>query len=837
MGGSYEQIHYGKNLPVKMFTHTVRRFPYHWHEDIEIIFVLSGEVEVRVHEKKFSLGEGDLFLINSNELHFLMNKGAWDSQVLVLQIDRHHLYGYDIDVSYDRFHLNSAEKDLPSHVFLQIKNLLAKMMDTYLNEQSNYKLKLEQELLQLIIILLEYCRVEGVRSSSDELRERIIEIISFLNQNYANPKLTITRIAEEFDLHPQYLSRYFREQTGYTLKKLLDYIRLNYSLRDLHESKETIANISLAYGFPDSKSYYRTFKEVMGMTPLAYRKRIAVPVEETDEEHYLHMNSKAALKKLFQYSQLEEYDLPFINEDVEVLTVDGKQTKERLEKGFTRLLTFGYAPHALRGDFLEQLEIIQEEIGFSYVRFHGIFSDELKVYRRTETGEEIINFDQVTMLLNSLLDRGLKPFLELGFMPKDLAKTKDKIFNYEAYVSPPKSMESWQNFLRQFFLHLINTYGRREIRSWYFEFWNEPEITGYFWSGTREEFFHFFEASYDVIKGIDPKIRLGGFGNVNILQDDGWLQDCNEYMEKRNLSLDFFSFHTYNLESKKRIELPSLEYYLEEAVTQGNFARSLRLSYGDEDYLGTLIDNILVRTEKLSKFREIPHWITEWNGNTDPEDLLHDTCYMASFIVKQSLENKEKVEGMGYWTFTDIFDEFPVNKTSFHGGFGLFTEEGIKKPSYHALNFLSKLGENVVEQGRDYIITRSGDDFFILLHNYSHPNKLYSSFDYSQLTKTNRTAVFDKKKERNYEIRIENLVGCYEIKKQAVNREEGSSYDAWVDMGAPEELDKDMIQFLQSKAEPFLTVERRKIAGRLKLRTRLLPHEIQLYSIKKRYKS
>lgn len=208
---------------------------------------------------------------------------------------------------------------------------------------------------------------------------------------------------------------------------------------------------------------------------------------------------------------------------------------------------------------------------------------------------------------------------------------------------------------------------------------------------------------------------------------------------------------------------------------------------------------------------------------------------MAAFIIKNTIENYEKVTGMGYWTFTDIFDEFQLEQPLFHGGFGLMTYNGIKKAGYHAFYFLSKLGEELVSREEDMIVTKSGDDYQILLFNYSHPNHLYRKFDFSQLSPTNRYKVFEKESVKSFQLTLEGLQGEYRMKKQYVNRQQGSSYDAWVHIGAPNNMDNDAINYMKGRAEPGINIKDISVQNHYNLETVLQPHEIQLIEIKRRY--
>lgn len=835
----YEQIDYQVDLPINIFTHTLERFPYHWHEDIEILFVLKGALEIRVDRDSYQLEEGEIFLVNSNELHFINARTAFGkTQVLALQIESEYLKKHRIHIENKRFYLNSSEVGTVNlSIVNEMKYILAKMMDLILNRKKLYFLKVEKFLLDLIVILLEHFEVPLLEKERHDIDndQRLLEILKYMNNHCTETNFGLKNIAKEFSLNPQYLSRYFKSKVGMSLKKKLDSMRLNKSLMSLQTTDETVTDIAFEYGFPDSKAYYRVFKEVMGITPSQFREQYLIEVEQNIPKDYLSINSRESLKNLFKHLERKQK-----NQDA--ITVDKKydinlsRNTEAISHSFKNLTTFGYAPHALRKEFYEQLQVVQQEIDFEYIRFHGIFSDELLVYNEQVDGSYFLNFNHIDSLLDALLMNKIKPFIEIGFMPKDLASTSDTIFRWNAYVSPPKNVNRWLEMLEAFFRHLINRYGLKEVRTWYFEFWNEPEVK-YFWSGTREEFITLFAKSYRCIKNIDSQLRVGGFGNIDFLSDMTWLEDFSKYLDKENVELDFFSFHVYNLSKESPEKIDHINDFGDVYLT-GDIIKKLEeaenIKFGDEHNFTRRIDNIKNIIKGYPQLNK-ELWITEWNASVNSRDLIHDTCYMSSFIVKNVIENYWKVKGMGFWTFTDIFEEFNFEQPLFHGGFGLMTYNGIKKASYHAYYFLSRLGDELVFKKEDTIVTKRGEDYQILIFNYSHPNKLYSSFDFSQLSLINRYTVFENDTKKSYNLNLDGIQGEYTFKKQYVNRKQGSSFDAWVDIGAPSSIDEDTMRFLKGRAEPGIQIQKINIHNEFSLQTVLHPHEIQLIELKKRY--
>lgn len=813
---------------------TIESYPYHWHEDPELLFVLEGSLEVRLNEKTYKLNDEDLFFINSNELHFLHSVDpSRKPHILVLQINSNYLKQKSIDVGEKKFLLEAPYSSSNEQANIQrLKQLLAFILDLLINKKENHVLKIESLLLEILIILIENFEYSNQKLDQQLLDDnRLLEIMKYMNEHYSRSSLSLQEIANVFSLNAQYLSKYFKQRAGTSLKTKLDTIRMDKSLFVLQTTNKAVTEIALEFGFPDAKSYYRVFKEHIMMTPGQYRKKYQFSIDYNIPKNYLSINSRESLKKLFLYmdiKKMEEKTVPYT-----LKIIDFSQPTKTIHHSFTSLATFGDATQALRKDFVDQLHQLQKDIGFRYVRFHNIFSDQLEVYNERSDGSWYANFFHIEAIIDQFLANNIKPFIEIGFMPSKLANNSHTIFEGKVSVSAPKSMKRWLDLLESFIRHLFNRYGSEEVKSWYFEFWNEPEID-YFWPDSKEEFFSFYAKSYQCIKAIEPELCVGGFGTINFDKHNSWLKDFHEYAIKENVSTDFFSFHVYNLVNNKKSDTEISPNKVDNISKVTEYLSKVTM-IGDENNFTRSIDNIINHTKNLSTLNQ-EKWITEWNANSDHGDPLHDTCYMAAFIVKNVVNNFQKIRGMGYWTFTDIFREFSKEPALYHGGFGLMTYNGIKKASYHALAFLSKLGEELITIKENMIVTKSADKFQILLWNYSHPNRLYRSFDYSQLTLTSRYNVFDNRNMQSFQLQLNGLQGNYRIKKHFVNRKHGSSYDAWVELGAPEIIDQELKRYLQSRAEPGLQTEHFNAEDSLVFQTTLDAHEIQLIELTKDHK-
>ena len=326
-----------------------------------------------------------------------------------------------------------------------------------------------------------------------------------------------------------------------------------------------------------------------------------------------------------------------------------------------------HAPMALRADWRAQLARVHRELGFAHVRFHDMLSDDMGTLV-CEMNQPIYAFYNVDNIVDYLRDIGMRPFVELSFMPTTLASGNTTVFKYASNVTPPRDDRQWADLITRLVRHWVERYGVAEVRRWYFEVWNEPNLTA-FWTGTQQDYFNLYRSTVTAIKGIDSRIRVGGPATA----DNQWITEFLAYCRQSRLPVDFVSTHHYPTDS---FGSPG-----DDTVTQ--LSKSLRSVLRDE-----------ARAVK-AQAQGLPVYYTEWSSSSNPRDPMHDEPYAAAFIVKTVLEAGGLVKGYSYWTFTDLFEENYFPAEPFQGGFGLLTITGIAKPAYRAFELLHHVGTSM----------------------------------------------------------------------------------------------------------------------------------------------
>lgn len=334
---------------------------------------------------------------------------------------------------------------------------------------------------------------------------------------------------------------------------------------------------------------------------------------------------------------------------------------------------------ALREDYRKQLKRAHDELGFKYVRFHGLLDDDMCicVADRDAAGKQtgiLYNFVNMDSIFDFLLGIGMKPFIELGFMPTVLASGTTTCFHYKGNVTPPADYGEWGKLIGLLAEHAAERYGYEEVRTWYFEVWNEPNLS-YFFTGTQDEYFKLYDYAARAVKSVDSRFRVGGPAT----SCNSWIPDMIRHCRENDVPLDFISTHHYPTDDPlwRNGGISVEEFFKKIGGTLGAYERGV----------------LRKMTEKArEEAGNLPLIYTEWNTSAMTRDSKHDESYASAMIAKTLADNDGLVQGYSYWTFTDIFEEGSQIPGAFHGGFGLQTYAGIAKPAYRLFQLFHGLG-------------------------------------------------------------------------------------------------------------------------------------------------
>jgi xylan 1,4-beta-xylosidase len=405
------------------------------------------------------------------------------------------------------------------------------------------------------------------------------------------------------------------------------------------------------------------------------------------------------------------------SEDVQAITLAADAHSQGLPLVYfwSKVVGAGRANEGLRATWQDELATVSEYDGFKYVRFHGLFHDDMFIYREDEQGKPIYNFQYIDDVFDRMLQKGVRPFVELGFVPKELSTVQDTTFWWRANGSPPSDYGKWADLVHATVEHWVARYGIVEVRTWYFEVWNEPNLTKPFFRGTQQQYFDLYKTTVQTIKKIDPALRVGGPATSNFHMDQQalteaqasgkpydpnsipwvpiWITDFMQYCKTNDLPVDFISTHPYPQDFA--IDEPGMS-------KGGHYRRSIDSTRNDLTTLRRMID--------AGPYPHAEIQLTEWSSSPSPLDHSHDSLAAASFIAKTNLESVGLVDSLSYWVFTDVFEENRKTDSVFHGGFGLINYQEIVKPAFHAYRMMNQLGDQLLSQTPGAIVTRRTSD-------------------------------------------------------------------------------------------------------------------------------
>lgn len=440
----------------------------------------------------------------------------------------------------------------------------------------------------------------------------------------------------------------------------------------------------------------------------------------------------------------------------------------------------------IRDANLAQMKLASDELGFRYVRFHDIFHDDLGTVKSVD-GKLVYDWTKIDYLYDSLLKMGIKPFVELGFTPSALKTSDQTIFYWKGNTSHPRP-DLWKQLIDSFSRHLIARYGLEEVRSWYFEVWNEPNLDGFWQYGDQEAYFALYGLTARTLKAVDPQLRVGGPSTAGA----AWEPEFLAYAKATHTPVDFITTHTYGVDFG----------FLDE---EGKM--DLQLSRNPE---AVIADVRKVRNEiEASHLPGLPLIFTEWSTSYNPRDLSHDSYVAAPYILSKLKGTEDLAQGMSYWTYSDLFEEPGPPTKAFHGGFGMMTKDGIRKASWFTYKYLNALrGKAIPVADTQTLAATQNGSVSIVLWDFQLPDQKGRSNGtfFSRLVPTHDSAPA--------RLNIHGLTpGTYMLKAYRTGYKANDAYSAYIEMGAPETLTPAQLSQLQTLTRDLPVIDRKVTVG------------------------
>lgn len=406
----------------------------------------------------------------------------------------------------------------------------------------------------------------------------------------------------------------------------------------------------------------------------------------------------------------------------EQITIDAHGPSTPFPHFWEQTFGSGRAILSLRESYRQDLRTVKQATGFTSLRFHGILMDEVGLYdpqRATKPPgsaakeasldnlASAYNFSYVDQIYDGLLAEGVRPFVELSFMPEKMAAdpAKTQPFWYRPHVSPPKDYKLWDAMMTAFAQHLVARYGVEEVAGWKFEVWNEPNLD--FWAGTPKQatYFELYDHTARALKAVSPRLQVGGPSTAQA----AWVTPFLQHVQEAHVPIDFVSTHVYGNDAAQDVLGTN-----EEVPRETMVCRAVRKVH--DEIAG-------------SAFPRLPLEISEYNASYANEPDVTDTPYMGPWLANTIRLCDGLTESMSYWTFSDVFEEAGVVRSPFYGGFGLVAADGIPKAALNAFRALHHLGDRRLPvASASALATEDRHELAIAVWNYAPPDGMWETY-------------------------------------------------------------------------------------------------------------
>jgi xylan 1,4-beta-xylosidase len=428
----------------------------------------------------------------------------------------------------------------------------------------------------------------------------------------------------------------------------------------------------------------------------------------------------------------------------------------------------GRAILSLRESYRNDLRTVKQATDFQSIRFHGIFLDEVGLYdpdrqvmnpgqgAQAANDASTYNFSYIDQIYDGLLANGVRPFVELSFMPRKMAAdpTLIQAFWYHPVVSPPKDYKLWDDMMRAFGNHLIDRYGIDEVATWKFEVWNEPNLD--FWGGRPNQptYFELYDHTARALKSVSSRLQVGGPSTAQA----AWVTPFLAHTKASNVPVDFVSTHVYANDTADNV------LGTNESVSRDMMVfRSVKKVH----------EEILA-----SAYPHVPLIFSEFNASYANEPNVTDTTFMGPWLANTIRLCDGLTDSMDYWSFSDVFEEQGVVRSPFYGGFGLLAADSIPKPSLNVFRALHKLGNKRLSTSSDSALATVAQDGAVVLALWNYAPPIGTGATYTKPTGPAGPA-------RTFDIHVDHVKANASVEMWRVDDDHGNVIKVFDGMGRP----------------------------------------------------
>ncbi len=767
--------------------------------DLRIIYVYEGKACLTLGGASVTLRKDDFYVINSGDsAEYRMERSGF---VGIIRLKYSFAEEY---LELKRFYIICSSLKEHGVSEERIGVYLRSIFSNGMNKDPASEALLLSDVYRLLYLMRENCRVKrktiGDAEQEDEHR-RVEFIRSYIQENY-NERISLEDLSRETFFSVTYLSKYIKKNFGRNFSEVLQEQRLKHALVDLEETDQTITTIAMENGFASPIAFSKVFREKYSLTPSEYREKQALEKKRKEQNEKENAGFDPRLASIVKGRSHGE----------DLYTVNTRELKAKVSEArsfvrfWNRMINGGTAHDLMRADLQGHLLLLKNELGIEYVRMWDIYSPEMMLFNGNE--ERKYNFTRLDTVIDFLRKNQLRPYIELGPKPNILLRNTHEYLVAEKRERIADKPELYGDFVEQLARHYVRKYGAEEVEKWYFELWMET------YSCDLEEYITVFDLLSKHLKSVSPNLRLGGIGESKETAIP--MEEVVKAWSERNQKPDFFTFYSYPYE-------PVVEPLPYEKRTPDNSKRNLAANFVENN-----------TGEHCAMLHENGFWdqeihISEWNSSVSNRNLINDSVYKGTYVVRSLLAMLGKVQLAGYWFASDLFTEYYDTQHLLDGSGGLISKDGIRKPAFYGLSFFNRLEQYLLSVSEDAIITANArGSYSIVCHNYRHPEYYYYTVDEDKIKIDEYDRYFDNE-QRTFHFLVSGVKnGTYQIKTRVVDSHHGSVQDEWRRMGLTDNLNEQDIEYLRRICVPHITIETLEVTdGTIDIQSVLEPNAIQ----------
>lgn len=672
----------------------------HFHEELELLFCLEGSIKVKTESDVWQMKKNDIIVVNSGVRHSIVTDQG--ESILCRILFSHMVIENVVDHPLFLIWCNSVSDWQMD--FEELKMILKSIVKHCVNNPVP-DLYYQGKVYELL-----HCLVKNYLITGDDVRyrqkitkndERTQQILSYIQENY-NKEITLSKLAENLYLTDAYLSRFFKKTFGVNFGEYVISVKLHYAVEDLLYSSKSITRIALDNGFSNMATFNKYFRNMYHMAPSDYKLRRTPQVKNTEgkfskDEEKLQSGLKRYIKK--EISSLPDADTQNISAEADV-------------RGFRPYklpwkMVLNVGEMSCLRDYRIRSELLRLNSGlmFVYVRFWNVLSDSMQLGRYISDDMGDYDFGYLDDGLDFLLQNHLKPLFQLGYKR---AKSGYKAEEHKTWsdISNLFSFSSMNELLKVFNImlkHLLVRYGQQELSSWRFEIWHPDScytLPGFFYKDGCEIL---SVEMYKQLRSTFPEACIGG-AEFNPLWGSKALAEQLQIYKEQGVLFDFITMVSYPYKILEDGEASNREWQV-----NGNF----------------MLNSVCTLKNILNSmgWGHLPIWLTEYSFTIDNRNVLNDSRFKGAYVLKNMSDVAELIDAAGYWILSDIYSEGWNSHHILYGGSGLATKDGIRKPVFFALYFLSILKPMIILSGSNYLLTTDGNGVFgLVMYNLRELN-------------------------------------------------------------------------------------------------------------------